>query len=112
MKTSLSLRTLLRTPLKTLLTLLLLAATSYMMFISVAEYAVTARERERVTGMYQGVGAVEAEAIKTFTPVYSWSKGDFDSFSINITPFAYSTDFYLYTDDRVTPNLYGDEAAQ
>ena len=94
MKTSLSLMTLLRTPLKTLLAFLLLAATSYVLFFSAAEYAALTRERERAVDFYQGVGAVEVDSPQYNVPGV-----------INIP--AYGLDVYLYADERVGCNPYG-----
>jgi hypothetical protein len=88
----LSIKTLFRTPLKTLLTFLLLTATSYMLFFSAAEYTATSRERERAIAFYQGTGAVEAAPAQN--PVYP----------------VYGMDVYLYTDERVAYNPYGEEA--
>ena len=87
MKISHSLKTLIRAPLKTLLTFFILAATSYMFFLNAAEYAVTAREYGNSVGFYQGVGAVETEAHYGAYPYF---------------------DYYLYTDSRVAYNPYGD----
>ena len=94
MKTSLSLMTLLRTPLKTLLAFLLLAATSYVLFFSAAEYAALTRERERAVDFYQGVSAVEVDSPQYNVPGV-----------INIP--AYGLDVYLYADERVGYNPYG-----
>ena len=61
MKPKLSLKTLLRTPVKTFLTFLLVAAVSFGLFSQVAEYAMTAREFEDNIGMYYASVSVEAE---------------------------------------------------
>jgi len=60
MKLLLSLKTLYRTPVRTIFTILLIAATSFSMFYSVAENTVITREYKRTASAYQGVGAVEA----------------------------------------------------
>jgi hypothetical protein len=98
MKLSLMAKCLLRTPFKTLLMFLLLAATSYMLFLNVAEYAVTAREFERVASFYQGVGAVEAEAPQHKSPGLQMHTSD--------GQYSFAFDIYLYTDDRVSHNPY------
>jgi len=55
MRPSLSLKTLLRTPFKTAITFLLVAAASFALFSRVADYAVSAREMEKVKNSYHGV---------------------------------------------------------
>ena len=102
MKILLSVKTLLRAPLKTLLTLLLLAATSYMLFFNAAEYAVTSREFKRTKASYRGVGHVEAQAFapKRVMPIFR-----------NNWPSVSGTDAFLYADERVLNNYYDyDEA--
>ena len=59
MRPSLSLKTLLRTPLKALLTVLLLAVASFALFSRVSEYAITTREMERATSYYTGIGYLD-----------------------------------------------------
>ena len=59
MRISLSLKTLLRTPLKALLTVLLLAVASFALFSRVSEYAITTREMERATSYYTGIGYLD-----------------------------------------------------
>lgn len=61
MRPSLSLKTLLRTPAKTLITFLLLAAVSFALFSRVSEFAVTNRELNRIAANFNGVGAVERD---------------------------------------------------
>jgi len=99
MRTSLSIRTLMRTPLKTLLMFLLLTATSYMLFFSVVEYSVTAREFERTAGFYKGVGAAEAASPTISAPSMQCSYG--------IIP-APGTDVYLYADARTSGMFSGE----
>jgi ABC-type antimicrobial peptide transport system permease subunit len=53
------LKNLLRTPAKTFITFLLLAAVSFALFSRVAEYSVSNRELNRIAANLQGVGAVE-----------------------------------------------------
>ena len=97
MKNLLSIKTALRTPVKTILTILLLAATSYMLFFNIAEYTVMSREFERTAGYYKGVGAVEAKAIRPF-PLYPAGRYS--------TATLAGTDAWLYTDDRIGHNPY------
>ncbi len=59
MRRSVSLKTLLRTPLKTLLTFLLIAAASFALFSKAADYSVTMREIARAKDFYRGVGALD-----------------------------------------------------
>jgi hypothetical protein len=55
----LSIKTLFRTPFKTLLTFLLLAAVTFALFSRVAEYAILNREIENAANSYKGVGSAE-----------------------------------------------------
>jgi hypothetical protein len=55
----LAIKTVLRSPLKTLLTFILLTAASFMLVYSAADYAMTAREYRRAYGRYRGIGSVE-----------------------------------------------------
>jgi len=55
MRPTLSLKTLLRTPFKTAITFLLVAAASFALFSRVADYAVSAREMSKVKDSYHGV---------------------------------------------------------
>ncbi|MCL2126148.1 MAG: hypothetical protein FWH33_09215 [Oscillospiraceae bacterium] len=106
MRVQLSLKTLLRTPLKTLLTFVLLAATSYMIFFGMAEYVVTRREFDRVAGQYRGVGAVESKPLLDFdirTLALNQSSENRASKAILDT---LASDFYLYLDERVASNPY------
>lgn len=59
MRPSLSIKTTLRAPFKTLLTFLLIAAATFAVFSRVADYAVTQREMERATSYYRGVAALD-----------------------------------------------------
>ena len=59
MRKSLALKTLLRSPLKTLLTFLLLAAASFALFSHVADYIITAREAARIKDSCYGVAALD-----------------------------------------------------
>jgi ABC-type antimicrobial peptide transport system permease subunit len=59
MRPSLSLKTLLRTPLKTIMTFLLIALASFALFSRIADYSVTAREMKKVEDSYHGVIAID-----------------------------------------------------
>ena len=98
----LSIKTLVRTPLKTLVTFLLLAATSYMLFFNAAEYAVTSREFKRTKASYMGIGAVETRAFKPL-PIRSSSPNNKPSIS--------GADAFLYADSRVAKNPYDYDSA-
>jgi ABC-type antimicrobial peptide transport system permease subunit len=58
MRPSLSLKTLLRTPFKTIMTFLLIALASFSLFTRIADYSVTAREMKKVESTYHGVIAI------------------------------------------------------
>jgi len=53
------LKTLLRSPVKTLLTLLLMTTASFAVFSRVTEYSVTNRELGKLTSRYRGVAAID-----------------------------------------------------
>jgi len=59
MRPLLSLKTLFRTPLKTFLTFLLIAAASFAIFSRVADLAIISREMARVSSFYRGVCALD-----------------------------------------------------
>ena len=59
MKRSLALKTLLRSPGKTLFTFLLIAVLTFSLFIQLAEYQTTKREFEKNIDLYRGTGYVE-----------------------------------------------------
>jgi len=59
MKASLPFKTLFRSPVKTALTFVLLAAVSFAFFTCMAEYAVTSREFKNAALQYRGVDAAE-----------------------------------------------------
>ena len=59
MKKSTALKQLLRAPLKTALTFLLIAAASFALFSRVIDSAVTTRERENIKDYYKGVAALD-----------------------------------------------------
>ena len=59
MRKSLTLKTLLRSPVKTLLTFLLIVASSFALFSRVTDYAVTSRETANAKSFYHGVAALD-----------------------------------------------------
>ncbi len=59
MKKKTTLKTLLRSPLKTLLTFLLIAAASFALFSRVTDYAITNRESAKAKSFYSGVAALD-----------------------------------------------------
>lgn len=59
MRKSMALKTMIRSPLKTLLTFLLIAAASFSLFSRVTDYAVTMRETKRAESFYHGVAALD-----------------------------------------------------
>ena len=59
MRKSLVLKTLFRTPIKTILTFLLIAAASFALFSRVTDYAVTSREAASAESFYHGVAALD-----------------------------------------------------
>ena len=61
MRKSLALKSLLRSPLKTMLTFLLIAAASFALFSRVTDYAVTTRETENVKSLYHAVASLDNE---------------------------------------------------
>ncbi len=61
MKKSLALKSLLRSPMKTLLTFLLIAAASFALFSRVIDYAVTTRETENAKSLYHAVAFLDNE---------------------------------------------------
>ncbi len=75
MRPFLSLKTLLRTPFKTLLTFLLITAASFALFSRVADYAITQREMERTTVYYRGVAALDNGVQNTATFLASYLPG-------------------------------------
>lgn len=78
-----SIKTLFRTPFKTLITFLLLAVVMFAFFSRIAEYSVTSREMKNVAEKYRGIGSIEnAQNFETYT-VY---------------------EAYLYADPRMSQN--------
>ena len=59
MKKSIALKTLLRAPLKTLLTFLLIVAATFALFSRVADYAVTTREAAKAESFYHGAAGLD-----------------------------------------------------
>lgn len=62
MRPSLSIKTLYRTPFKTLLTFFLLASVTFALFSRVSEYSITNREIKNAAKEYRGVGSAEISA--------------------------------------------------
>ncbi|MCL2019549.1 MAG: hypothetical protein FWG70_07300 [Oscillospiraceae bacterium] len=71
MRFSLSLKTLLRTPVKTAVTFLLIAAASFALFSRVTDYAVTSREMKQTENYYNGVVALDNGVPDTANYQYS-----------------------------------------
>ncbi len=59
MRAVLSMKTLIRSPVRTILSLILLGVVSFAFFSRTAEYAVTVREMNSAAGEYRGVGSAE-----------------------------------------------------
>lgn len=59
MRKTLTLKTMLRTPVKTMLTFLLIAASSFTLFSHVADYSITAREAAKIKDSCYGVAALD-----------------------------------------------------
>lgn len=93
MKAKISLKTLYRSPVKTVLTFLLLAAVTFALFAQVMEHAVTQRELDNAISAYFGAGNVENTVLH---------------------PNARAVDrpVYIYTDPRVSTDYLTDENAE
>jgi len=65
MRAKLSLKTLYRSPVRMILTFILLVAVTFTLFSQVLEHAVTVREIDKAAEQYDGVGAVEVSPAKT-----------------------------------------------
>ena len=63
MRLSLAIKTLFRSPLRTLLTFILLAAASYMFIYSLIDYALNIREYDKAVHSYRGVFSVESSTV-------------------------------------------------
>lgn len=59
MRKSFAIKTLIRSPLKTLLTFLLIASASFALFSKITDYAITNRETVKAEGFYHGVAALD-----------------------------------------------------
>lgn len=59
MRKHMGLKILLRAPLKTLLTFLLITSASFALFFRVTDYAVTTRETAKAESFYNGVAALD-----------------------------------------------------
>ena len=87
-KPSKSLKTLYRSPLKTAVTLLLLAAAAFLFLYNLGEYAVSDREYREARDKYHGVLTVEEQAVPVNTSIY---------------------DFFLVTDETARTEVYGEK---
>ena len=67
MRPLLAIKMLLRSPVKTLVILTLLAGVSFALFSRVSEYSLTIEEFARTKNAYRGVGMVEAAPAKYFS---------------------------------------------
>jgi len=82
MRPLLSLKTLLRTPFKTAMTFLLIAASSFALFSRVSDYAVTAREMIGVKNSYHGTAALDNGVM----PTSAWQWSNLPEFYDYMTP--------------------------
>lgn len=78
MRPKLALKTLLRSPARTVLIFILLAAVTFALFSQVMEYSITSREMKKAVSLYNGVTAVESspapeEAKDMSTPLIMFS---------------------------------------
>ena len=73
MKTSLAMKTLYRSPVKTILTFVLLGTVMFALFTQAAENAVTSRELASAAEQYYGVGTVEIEQPGELDPSFPWA---------------------------------------
>lgn len=76
MKKSTALKTLLRAPAKTLLTFLLIAAASFMLFSRVTDYAVTTRENKKVENFYYATANLDNYVPSTYVETNSVNSPD------------------------------------
>ena len=99
MKSTISLKSLFRSPARTALTFVLLAAVSFAFFSQAASYAITNREFNNAARQYQGVGAAEAE------PVFASSSPELSFFLSPVQP------HYIDTDPRLLDTYSEEEKA-
>ena len=59
MKPKYSLKTLYRSPVKTILTFILLAAVTFALFSQVMEYTIASREMQKAAERYEGIATAE-----------------------------------------------------
>ena len=88
LKQTKALRTLVRSPLKTAVTLLLLAAAAFLFLYNLGEYTVSDREYREARDQYQGVLTVEEQSVPGNTSSY---------------------DFFLVTDETARTEVYGEK---
>ncbi len=72
MRPSLTLKTLYRSPVRTILTFILLGVVTFAFFSQTAEYAVTAREFNAAAEQYVGVGTAEIAPLEESDPAFPW----------------------------------------
>ena len=75
MKVTLSLKTLYRSPVRMILTFILLVAVTFTLFSQVLEHAVTVREIDKAAQAYDGVGAVEVSDARASTYGHHYAAG-------------------------------------
>ena len=105
MKPSLSLKTLFRSPVRTILTFILLAVVSFAFFMRVSEYAVIRREFDAAAQQYRGVGAVEVEP-PNITPEFENFPIGNDILTAHTGP---ASPHYIETDLRISQDYPADE---
>ena len=62
MKLKIAIKILFRSPVRTVLSVILLSVVTFALFSQVAEYSITQREMEKAAAQYYGVGSVEADS--------------------------------------------------
>jgi len=95
MRTKLALKTLFRSPVRMILTFVLIVAVTFTLFSQVLEHAVTVREIDKAAEQYDGVGAVEIEPFEK-NMRYQWRADP-------------GFPMYIYTDPRVPVSSYDEE---
>ena len=100
MKKSIALKTLLRAPIKTLLTFLLIVAATFALFSRVTDYAVTTREAAKAESFYHGAAGLDNSTplMEYYQPAPKpWpTKAQIEEFSslpgVTLTDTRYTTD--------------------
>lgn len=75
-RTMIKLKLLLRSPVKTALTFVLLGAVTFALFTQVSEYAVASRELKSAAELYDGLGAFEDRQVVRINPFLSKLRGE------------------------------------